>query len=143
MKFNKPKLKFWTVWLLVLTLSLQTDAKIHLSEDGGYSNIVLKISDDLDMNKCSDIIAGLKVRIKTCASLFSQVLLRSKIRVLGLNSKCFMACFLLASAKIWINQKSKRTVHRFLLLRTFPVIFFRNFIFNFLLPSHYCYKYAL
>ena len=25
---------------------------------------------------------------------------RSKIRVLGLNSKCFMACFLLASAKI-------------------------------------------
>ena len=67
MKFNKPKLKFWTVWLLVLTLSLQTDAKIHLSEDGGYSNIVLKISDDLDMNKCSDIIAGLKVRIKTVA----------------------------------------------------------------------------
>ena len=67
MKFNKPKLKFWTVWLLVLTLSLQTDAEIHLSEDGGYSNIVLKISDDLDMNKCSDIIAGLKVIIKTVA----------------------------------------------------------------------------
>ena len=62
MKYNKPKLKFWTLGFLVLMLSLETCAEIHLSEDGGYSNIVVRISDQLDMNKCSDIIAGLKVR---------------------------------------------------------------------------------
>ena len=62
MKYNRPKLKFWTLWLLVLMLSLETRAEIHLSEDGGYSNIVVRISDQLDMNKCSDIIASLKVR---------------------------------------------------------------------------------
>ena len=62
MKYNRPKLKFWTLGLLVLTLSLETRAEIHLSEDGGYSNIVVRISDQLDMNKCSDIIASLKVR---------------------------------------------------------------------------------
>ena len=62
MKYNRPKLKFWTLGLLVLMLSLETRAEIHLSEDGGYSNIVVRISDQLDMNKCSDIIASLKVR---------------------------------------------------------------------------------
>ena len=62
MKYSKPKLKFWTLGFLVLMLSLETCAEIHLSEDGGYSNIVVRISDQLDMNKCSDIIAGLKVR---------------------------------------------------------------------------------
>ena len=64
MKYNKPKLKFWTLGFLVLMLSLETRAGIHLSEDGGYSNIVVRISDQLDMNKCSDIIASLKVRQK-------------------------------------------------------------------------------
>ena len=93
MKFNKPKLKFWTVWLLVLTLSLQTDAEIHLSEDGGYSNIVLKISDDLDMNKCSDIIAGLKVRIKNCASLFSQICVAIQVSCCGFEFKMFYGMF--------------------------------------------------
>lgn len=95
MKYNRPKLKFWTLGLLVLMLSLETRAEIHLSEDGGYSNIVVRISDQLDMNKCSDIIASLKVRFN-----ISVEMMWSKIRVLGLNSKCFMACFLLASAKI-------------------------------------------
>ena len=64
MKFNRPKLKFWTLGFLVLMLSLETRAGIHLSEYGGYSNIVVRISDQLDMNKCSDIIASLKVRQK-------------------------------------------------------------------------------
>ena len=64
MKFNRPKLKFWTLGFLVLMLSLETRAGIHLSEYGGYSNIVVRISDQLDMNKCSDIIASLKVRRK-------------------------------------------------------------------------------
>ena len=101
MKYNKPKLKFWTLGFLVLLLSLETCAEIHLSEDGGYSNIVVRISDQLDMNKCSDIIAGLKVRERKKSAVFLILVdARSKIRVLGLNSKCFMACFLLASAKI-------------------------------------------
>ena len=101
MKYNKPKLKFWTLGFLVLMLSLETCAEIHLSEDGGYSNIVVRISDQLDMNKCSDIIAGLKVRERKKSAVFLILVdARSKIRVLGLNSKCFMACFLLASAKI-------------------------------------------
>ena len=102
MKYNKPKLKFWTLGFLVLMMSLETCAEIHLSEDGGYSNIVVRISDQLDMNKCSDIIAGLKVRErkKSVSEVFLILVdARSKIRVLGLNSKCFMACFLLASAK--------------------------------------------
>lgn len=71
MKYNKPKLKCWTLGFLVLMLSLSTHAEIHLSEDGGYSNIVIKISDQLDINKCSDIIAGLKVRknsVSVCLS---------------------------------------------------------------------------
>ena len=71
MKYNKPKLKFWTLGFLVLMLSLSTRAKIHLSEDGGYSNIVIRISDQLDMNKCSDIIAGLKVRDKIQCQFYS------------------------------------------------------------------------
>ena len=102
MKYNKPKLKFWTLGFIVLMLSLSTRAEIHLSEDGGYSNIVIKISDQLDMNKCSDIIAGLKVRGEKISVSFTQFcqMWWSKIRVLGLNLKCFMACFLLASAKI-------------------------------------------
>ena len=71
MKYNRPKLKFWTLGLLVLMLSLETRAEIHLSEDGGYSNIVVRISDQLDMNKCSDIIAGLKVRKNSVSVLLS------------------------------------------------------------------------
>ena len=73
MKYNKPKLKCWTLGFLVLMLSLSTSAEIHLSEDGGYSNIVIKISDQLDMNKCSDIIAGLKVRKNSVSVLLDVV----------------------------------------------------------------------
>ena len=34
---------------------------LYLSEDGGYRDIVVRISDNLDMKKCNEIISGLKV----------------------------------------------------------------------------------
>ena len=62
MNFNKPKLKYWTAkLLLLLCLNWTVRGDIRISEDGGYSNIIVKISDSLDMHKCSAIISGLKV----------------------------------------------------------------------------------
>ena len=66
MNFNKPKLKYWTgQLLLLLCLSWTVRGDIRISEDGGYSNIIVKISDSLDMHKCSAIISGLKVKLFT------------------------------------------------------------------------------
>ena len=65
MGFNKPKLKCWTLLTLLLVISYSSKAsgEIKISEDGGYSNVIVKISDSLDMHKCGAIISGLKVKI--------------------------------------------------------------------------------
>ena len=63
MNFNKPKLKYWTAqFVLLLCHSWTVRGDIRVSEDGGYSNVIVKISDSLDMHKCGAIIAGLKVK---------------------------------------------------------------------------------
>ena len=58
------KLKpLWTASLLVLvTMVTSTRSEVVMGEDGGYRNLVVRISDSLDMNKCADIIQGVKVR---------------------------------------------------------------------------------
>ena len=48
--------------LLVFACLLGDSHLVYLSEDGGYRDIVVKISDTLDMKKCSNIISGIKVR---------------------------------------------------------------------------------
>ena len=48
--------------LLVFCGLLGGSHMVYLSEDGGYRDIVVKISDKLDMRKCSNIISGIKVR---------------------------------------------------------------------------------
>ena len=48
--------------LLVFACLLGDSNLVYLSEDGGYRDIVVKISDALDMKKCSNIISGIKVR---------------------------------------------------------------------------------
>ena len=65
MAFHKHKLKFLT---FLTILSLVTGEhwsvdQLSVSEDGGYGDIVIRISDSLDMNKCSQIINSLKVNI--------------------------------------------------------------------------------
>ena len=63
MGFNKPKLKGWTSVLTFLILNSGfVRTEIRISEDGGYNNIIVKISDSLDMHKCNSIISGLKVK---------------------------------------------------------------------------------
>ena len=47
--------------LLILASVLGLSDQLYLSEDGGYRDIVVKISDNLDMKKCNEIISGLKV----------------------------------------------------------------------------------
>ena len=47
--------------LLILASVLGLSDQLYLSEDGGYRDIVVKISDNLDMKKCNDIISGIKV----------------------------------------------------------------------------------
>ena len=58
------KLKpLWTASLLVLvTMVTSARSEVVMGEDGGYRNLVVRISDSLDMNKCADIIQGVKVR---------------------------------------------------------------------------------
>lgn len=51
--------------LLVFSCLLGDSKLVYLSEDGGYRDIVVRISDTLDMRKCSNIISGIKVR-KCC-----------------------------------------------------------------------------
>ena len=51
MKYNRPKLKFWTLGLLVLMLSLETRAEIHLSEDTALDEKAVK--DTLAKHKIS------------------------------------------------------------------------------------------
>ena len=48
--------------LLLLSSLIPPSHLVYLSEDGGYRDIVVKISDKLDMRKCSNIISGIKVR---------------------------------------------------------------------------------
>ena len=48
--------------LLVFTSLLPPSHLVYLSEDGGYRDIVVKISETLDRKKCSNIISGIKVR---------------------------------------------------------------------------------
>ena len=68
MGFNKPKLKCWTSLILLLLISCApTSGEIKISEDGGYSNVIVKISDSLDMHKCGAIISGLKVKFQNSA----------------------------------------------------------------------------
>ena len=57
------KLKsLWTASLLVLvTMVTSARSEVVMGEDGGYRNLVVRISDSLDMNKCADIIQGVKV----------------------------------------------------------------------------------
>ena len=65
------KLKpLWTASLLVLvTMVTSARSEVVMGEDGGYRNLVVRISDSLDMNKCADIIQGVKVRQRGhCAS---------------------------------------------------------------------------
>ena len=51
-----------SVPVIILTCLLGGSQQLHLAQDGGYRDIVVKISDNLDMRKCSDIISGIKVK---------------------------------------------------------------------------------
>ena len=57
--------------LLVFSCLLPQSHLVYLSEDGGYRDIVVKISDPLDMKKCSNIISGIKVRKYTIYGLLA------------------------------------------------------------------------
>ena len=59
--------------LLVFSCLLGASHLVYLSEDGGYRDIVVKISDTLDMKKCSNIISGIKVR--KCSLLVVNILI--------------------------------------------------------------------
>ena len=48
--------------LLLLSSLIPPSHLVYLSEDGGYRDIVVKISETLDRKKCSNIISGIKVR---------------------------------------------------------------------------------
>ena len=70
------KLKpLWTASLLVLvTMVTSARSEVVMGEDGGYRNLVVRISDSLDMNKCADIIQGVKVRQRGhCASKYQRL----------------------------------------------------------------------
>ena len=72
------KLKpLWTASLLVLvTMVTSARSEVVMGEDGGYRNLVVRISDSLDMNKCADIIQGVKVSQRGhCASKYQRLLL--------------------------------------------------------------------
>ena len=75
------KLKpLWTASLLVLvTMVTSARSEVVMGEDGGYRNLVVRISDSLDMNKCADIIQGVKVsqRRGRCASKYQRLQLFS------------------------------------------------------------------
>ena len=74
------KLKsLWTASLLVLvTMVTSARSEVVIGEDGGYRNLVVRISDSLDMNKCADIIQGVKVSQSRALCLYiSAVVLTS------------------------------------------------------------------
>ena len=76
------KLKpLWTASLLVLvTMVTSVRSEVVMGEDGGYRNLVVRISDSLDMNKCADIIQGVKVSQRQrghCASKYQRLQLFS------------------------------------------------------------------
>ena len=54
-------------YLLLLTtaisavVSSETESRIHIDSDGGYSGIVIKIDKDVPVEKCPEILQNLKV----------------------------------------------------------------------------------
>ena len=75
---NKQPVKLkslWTASLLVLvTMVTSARSEVVMGEDGGYRNLVVRISDSLDMNKCADIIQGVKVSQRgRCASKYQRL----------------------------------------------------------------------
>ena len=79
---NKQPVKLkslWTASLLVLvTMVTSARSEVVMGEDGGYRNLVVRISDSLDMNKCADIIQGVKVSQRGhCASKYQRLQLFS------------------------------------------------------------------
>ena len=79
---NKQPVKLkslWTASLLVLvTMVTSARSEVVMGEDGGYRNLVVRISDSLDMNKCADIIQGVKVSQSRALCLYiSAVVLTS------------------------------------------------------------------
>ena len=51
--------------LLLLLTALASPAhslsRVERAEDGGYSGIVVRVSEDINMQKCKEIVAGIKV----------------------------------------------------------------------------------
>ena len=53
-----------TALLLFTTLASRADSlsRVERAEDGGYNGIVVRVSEDINMQKCKEIVAGIKVR---------------------------------------------------------------------------------
>ena len=61
MSYQRQKLKCLTLLTLLVMRSSLVRGEVFMSEEGGYNDVVIRISEDLDMNKCSNIINSLKV----------------------------------------------------------------------------------
>ena len=61
MSYQRQKLKCLTLLTLLVMRSSLVRGEVFMSEEGGYNDVVIRISEDLDMNKCSSIINSLKV----------------------------------------------------------------------------------
>ena len=51
------------VILISAVVSRAVASHIQISETGGYSNIVIKIKNELDQSECPEILQGIKVTI--------------------------------------------------------------------------------
>ena len=53
----------WVFCLLVFTVNKSQESRISIGIDGGYSNVVIKMSYNVKQNQCATILRNVKVRI--------------------------------------------------------------------------------
>ena len=59
----KHLLLAFPILLLLVGQSSSLGSRIRVGKDGGYSNIVIKISQDMESTRCRDIISNIQVPI--------------------------------------------------------------------------------
>ena len=57
----KHLLLAFPILLLIVGQSSSLGSRIRVGKDGGYSNIVIKISQDMESTRCRDIISNIQV----------------------------------------------------------------------------------
>jgi hypothetical protein len=81
--------------LLVLLSSAHSLSRVVMTEDGGYTNIVIKIRSEVSEDDCPDILRGIKVLTVSLSSLSknctSKFVMSSLLRYVGFGS-CLFPC---------------------------------------------------